>query len=1174
MRRELLVISYLNLRGQTGFTVEKQLQVEEFLKFSKSDILHLQESQIETDTFTGCHFIEANFSVITNNAENNYGTASLIKNDLKIDNVIRDTKGRILVFEIAGTTFGNVYLPLGTDASNRSDREKYCGETIPNMLTNCKPAGCIGGDFNCIINKSDATNFPDSKMSPCLARLARAFGRSDSFRVLHPNSTVFSRYYEARGSTGATRIDRQYQWGEIRTVKAEYIPVALSDHLAHTVHIQIPEPMIRMCSPSTRPMFKVREEVVQDKLFQDRLHLAMYEWEQVRKEGLAVLPWWEMIVKPGIRKLAMERSKEINQERRSLLNLLLLRQSYLIRKIQKSKPGEWDIWRRDLIIIQARIQQWYKEIAEKIKHQSRVDEFQESEKTRIYHHEIHRKHIRKSSILKLETDTELLEGHDQCAEYLEGLVSELLLKPADLDQAAQQVLLGELDQIVTEPENDMLGAVPTKQEVHEALKAANAKGAPGTDGIPSLLYKVCWDFLGDSLTDVTIAKFQGEKLPASMRTSMMVFGPKPKKLNSIKPKDKRRISLLNCDFKLIEGVEARRIRKIGSRVLSPCQYVAGKDRNIHHGIAKARDAIQSVTKTRLGCGIADMDFMAAFDWLVLSWVWKVLLKIGVKSSTVRRLQDLYRDCVTIVVVNNKLGRVMLDRRGSLRQGGCASMEWFCFGIDPLLRYLERRLQGIPIYSLPVMGPVLHGESMPLPPLEERYKLIAYCDDVKPSVTTMSEFITVDRACSIFEKSSGCKLHRDPRSGKCKFLPLGRWRGVLDQEDIPLNYMEISESLEIVGVELKALWSQSRKTNGDSIQSRVSNRINSWKSGKFMDLSCRPWSLNSYALSRVWFKCHTVDLRIADISGITSKIKSWLFQDLLEKPQEFVLYRPINMGGLGLQQVKYKALATLIKSFMETAANPAYRQNLLHSALYRYYVLKDDSIDKVPPLPPYYSLNFFETIRQIKETTPLKVETMSTAQWYRVLVEVNTTMVAVGDNKREYIKSRAELASPDTDWEASWSRARLRGIGSEASSFLWQTLHNLLPTEERLSRFLPNTSEQCKLCQPHVMADQVHCFFFCISTKEVGNWILSIIKSRDPTITPSKLLKLQFQCEDSEEMPLVWLTAQTLNYIWRIRASGKTVDLTLTRAVLESKISLLRETRYQNEKILLSEYINL
>ena len=94
---------------------------------------------------------------------------------------------------------------------------------------------------------------------------------------------------------------------------------------------------------------------------------------------------------------------------------------------------------------------------------------------------------------------------------------------------------------------------------------------------------------------------------------MMHFGTKPKKPKSIQPKDKRRLSLLNCDFKLVEGLDARRFRKIGNRVLSPNQYVAGKDRNIHHGIAKARDDIQSVMISKLGCGIADTDFVAAFD---------------------------------------------------------------------------------------------------------------------------------------------------------------------------------------------------------------------------------------------------------------------------------------------------------------------------------------------------------------------------------------------------------------------------------------------------------------------------------------------------------------------------------------------------------------------------------
>ena len=99
------------------------------------------------------------------------------------------------------------------------------------------------------------------------------------------------------------------------------------------------------------------------------------------------------------------------------------------------------------------------------------------------------------------------------------------------------------------------------------------------------------------------------------------------------------------------------------------------------------------------------------------------------------------------------------------------MELFCFGIDPLLSRLERVLQGILIASVPVHGPRLqHGQA--LPPVEQRYKLIGYADDIKPAITTMEEFTTVDSSISLFEKASGCKLHRDPLNKKCKFLPLG------------------------------------------------------------------------------------------------------------------------------------------------------------------------------------------------------------------------------------------------------------------------------------------------------------------------------------------------------------------------------------------------------------------
>ena len=66
-----------------------------------------------------------------------------------------------------------------------------------------------------------------------------------------------------------------------------------------------------------------------------------------------------------------------------------------------------------------------------------------------------------------------------------------------------------------------------------------------------------------------------------------------------------------------------------------------------------------------------------------------------------------------------------------------------------------------------------------------YKVVAYADDMKPSITTMDEFYLVDRACALLERASGVKLHRDPAAGKAKFHALGRWHGVLCQEDIPI-----------------------------------------------------------------------------------------------------------------------------------------------------------------------------------------------------------------------------------------------------------------------------------------------------------------------------------------------------------------------------------------------------
>ena len=73
-----LTISYINIRGQTGLNYSKQVQIESFIRTYKPDILHLQEINVTSDTFEKCEMINSNYNIISNNAVNKYGTASLV----------------------------------------------------------------------------------------------------------------------------------------------------------------------------------------------------------------------------------------------------------------------------------------------------------------------------------------------------------------------------------------------------------------------------------------------------------------------------------------------------------------------------------------------------------------------------------------------------------------------------------------------------------------------------------------------------------------------------------------------------------------------------------------------------------------------------------------------------------------------------------------------------------------------------------------------------------------------------------------------------------------------------------------------------------------------------------------------------------------------------------------
>ena len=164
-----------------------------------------------------------------------------------------------------------------------------------------------------------------------------------------------------------------YNWGDIGILEAEYQSVAFSDHMAFLVTLSVPG-LENVISPKSRPLFKTSPEVIADSLFKMRLQTEMVGWQQVKERGLAVSPWWEMIVKPGIRRLAINRSREVNKLRRSKLNCLLLKQRYFTMELQsgvRNSLGQLKGVHREIV-------EWYEAESMKVVMQSRVDDVQQS----------------------------------------------------------------------------------------------------------------------------------------------------------------------------------------------------------------------------------------------------------------------------------------------------------------------------------------------------------------------------------------------------------------------------------------------------------------------------------------------------------------------------------------------------------------------------------------------------------------------------------------------------------------------------------------------------------------------------------------------------------------------------------------------------------------------------
>ncbi|PIK56880.1 hypothetical protein BSL78_06206 [Apostichopus japonicus] len=275
--------------------------------------------------------------------------------------------------------------------------------------------------------------------------------------------------------------------------------------------------------------------------------------------------------------------------------------------------------------------------------------------------------------------------------------------------------------------------------------------SPGSDGLPREFYRTFWAIIGPDIRAVFEDAFQNGLLNQSQRLGMITLLPKSG--DPLDPHNKRPITLLNVDYKLLAKALCNRLALAMPHLVGDLQTCAVKGHCIQQNLWLMRDLTDFVIERDLPCALVSLDQQKAFDMVDRGFLMNVLETFQLHPNFRKWISVLYEQSFSSVIVNGFCSEVFNVERG-VRQGCPLSPLLYVLFSESLSRLLERDSKLVPF--------VVPGGA--------KVKCAQYADDV----TCLFRVWLLSRTLaglSIFERATGAKLNPE----KTKGLRLGSWR---------------------------------------------------------------------------------------------------------------------------------------------------------------------------------------------------------------------------------------------------------------------------------------------------------------------------------------------------------------------------------------------------------------
>jgi hypothetical protein len=278
-----------------------------------------------------------------------------------------------------------------------------------------------------------------------------------------------------------------------------------------------------------------------------------------------------------------------------------------------------------------------------------------------------------------------------------------------------------------------------------------------------------------------------------------------------------------------------------------------------------------------------LDQEKAYDRVDHAYLFSCLEKVGIRGTWLSWIRLIYSNLSAVVTVNGFNAAPVAVRQG-LRQGDPLSPLLYNIVLEPLLRYLEARLQGLSfgIFSMRAM---------------------AYADDLVVALRDQSDTEALDQALQLHQNACNAKVN-DHKTLSIYFPGT--------EFTTRFQRIEWNTPFKYLGIHYQSGQVASR-VQREQILSLVNQRLESWKD-RALSISGRVLLLNTFALSRLWYTAHIVPFDQATIKQLNSQIRTFLWNGGRARVSLARITQPRKVGGLGLLPIELQSQCLLAKWF--------------------------------------------------------------------------------------------------------------------------------------------------------------------------------------------------------------------------------------------------------------------